>query len=104
MRELLAKQGYDVDTASTAEEAEDKILQQRPDLMLLDVVMPGKSGYDLCRELKEDDDTRLIPIVMITGLTIAKTGCVVSSRAQMIFSVSQSFPKNSSHESNRCSS
>ena len=69
MRELLVKQGYDVDTACTAEEAENKIRQQRPDLMLLDVVMPGKSGYDLCRELKEDDETRLIPIVMITGLT-----------------------------------
>ena len=42
---------------------------ERPDLVLLDVVMPGKSGYDLCRELKEDPYTRLVPIVMITGLS-----------------------------------
>jgi putative two-component system response regulator len=69
MRELLASRGYDVDTASTAEEAEAKIRERHPDLLLLDVVMPGKSGYELCHELKEDVETRLIPIVMITGLT-----------------------------------
>ena len=40
-----------------------------PDLILLDVVMPGKSGYELCREIKEDPNTLLIPLVMITGLT-----------------------------------
>ncbi len=69
MRELLASRGYDVDTASTAEEAEANIQGRHPDLLLLDVVMPGKSGYDLCHQLKEDPNTRLIPIVMITGLT-----------------------------------
>ena len=46
-----------------------EILREPPDLILLDVVMPGKSGYDLCRELKEDPSTRLIPIVLITGLS-----------------------------------
>ena len=40
-----------------------------PDLILSDVVMPGKSGYELCRELKEDPATRLMPFVLITGLT-----------------------------------
>ena len=47
----------------------DSIRLGRPDLMLLDVVMPGKSGYELCRELKADPETRLIPIIMITGLS-----------------------------------
>ena len=69
MQDLLASRGYDVDVASTADEAEKKIAGRLPDLILLDVVMPGKSGYDLCRELKEDLNTRLIPVVMITGLT-----------------------------------
>jgi putative two-component system response regulator len=69
MRELLVSRGYDVDTASSAEEAEAKLACRHPDLILLDVVMPGKSGYDLCRELKEDLNTRLVPVVMITGLT-----------------------------------
>jgi putative two-component system response regulator len=69
MRELLASRGYEVETASSAEEAEEKIYARPPDLVLLDVVMPGRSGYDLCRQLKEDAETRLIPVVMITGLT-----------------------------------
>ncbi len=69
MRELLSSRGYDVDTAAAAEEAEAKIAAQHPDLVLLDVIMPGKSGYDLCRQLKDDPITRLIPVVMITGLS-----------------------------------
>ena len=69
MRELLSSKGYEVMVALHVEQAEQKIHQQLPDLILLDVVMPGKSGYELCRELKDDPVTRLIPIVMITGLT-----------------------------------
>ena len=46
-----------------------EILRHPPDLILSDVVMPGKSGYELCRELKENPATRLIPFVLITGLT-----------------------------------
>src|SRR5438874_63617 len=69
MRDLLATKGYDVVIALHVEQAEFKIRQHLPDIILLDVVMPGKSGYELCRELKEDPITRLIPIVMITGLT-----------------------------------
>jgi len=69
VRELLTSRGYKVNTASDADEAMQSIHTERPDLILLDVIMPGRSGYDLCRELKEDPVTRLIPIVMITGLS-----------------------------------
>jgi cyclic di-GMP phosphodiesterase len=69
MRELLTGKGYEVVVALQVEQAEQKIRQHHPDLILLDVVMPGKSGYELCRELKGDPATRLIPVVMITGLT-----------------------------------
>src|SRR6266702_1642652 len=69
MRELLVSKGYEVVVALHVEQAESKIRQHLPEIILLDVVMPGKSGYELCRELKEDPVTRLIPIVMITGLT-----------------------------------
>lgn len=69
MRELLTTKGYEVVVALQVEQAEHKIRQHHPDLILLDVVMPGKSGYELCRELKDDPATRLIPVVMITGLT-----------------------------------
>ncbi len=68
-RELLHTDGYEVQIAENAARAEACIHQEHPDLILLDVVMPGKSGIDLCRELKSHSETRLIPIVMITGLT-----------------------------------
>ncbi|MGH9566894.1 MAG: HD-GYP domain-containing protein [Candidatus Angelobacter sp.] len=69
MQELLGHRGYEVITAASAEQAEAKILHSAPDLILSDVIMPGKSGYELCRELKENPATRLIPFVLITGLS-----------------------------------
>jgi len=69
LRELLTSRGYRVNTASDADEAGQSIKDEPPDLILLDVIMPGKSGYDVCRELKSDPTTRLIPVIMITGLT-----------------------------------
>lgn len=69
MRELLETRGFDVHVALSAAEAEHQVAVQPPDLILLDVVMPDKSGYEFCRELKENRETRLIPVVMITGLT-----------------------------------
>ena len=68
-KELLSSRGYEVISAGSAELAQHAIATQQPDLLLLDVVLPGKSGYELCRELKDDPFTRLIPVVMITGLT-----------------------------------
>ena len=69
LRELLSSRKYEVLTATEADEGKELVHTEKPDLVLLDVVMPGKSGYELCRELKEDPMTRLIPIVMITGLS-----------------------------------
>jgi putative two-component system response regulator len=69
LNQLLSLRGYDVITASSAEQAEAEIRRQTPDLILSDVTMPGRSGYDLCRTLKEDPATRLIPFVLITGLS-----------------------------------
>jgi putative two-component system response regulator len=69
LRELLLSRGYPAVAVHNAAEAEVEIQREAPDLILLDVVMPGKTGYELCRELKADSRTRLIPIVMITGLS-----------------------------------
>ena len=68
MRELLETQDYEVVTVADAAQAEAEIRRQLPDLILSDVIMPGKSGYELCRDLKSDPATRLIPFVLITGL------------------------------------
>lgn len=69
MRELLSTQGYEVVAVQDAAHAEAEIRRQPPDVILSDVIMPGKSGYELCHELKENPDTRLIPFVLITGLS-----------------------------------
>ena len=69
MSQLLTMRGYDVTTASSAEQAETEIRKQLPDLILSDVMMPGKSGYEFCRGLKENPAMRLIPFVLITGLS-----------------------------------
>jgi putative two-component system response regulator len=69
MRELLASDGYDVLAVQDAAQAEAEIQRQAPDLILSDVMMPGKSGYEFCREMKDNPATRLIPFVLITGLT-----------------------------------
>ncbi len=69
MSQLLTMKGYDVVTAADVEAAELEIRRQTPDLVLSDVHMPGRSGYELCRDLKNDPATRLIPFVLITGLS-----------------------------------
>jgi putative two-component system response regulator len=69
MAHLLRSRGYEVEVANSAEQAQPVIDAQAPDLILLDVIMPGRSGYELCHELKSHPTTRLIPIVMMTGLS-----------------------------------
>src|SRR5277367_5301901 len=69
MSQLLSQRGYEVVTAADAQQAEAEVRQKAPDLILSDVKMPGKSGYEFCRDLKSDPATRLIPFVLITGLT-----------------------------------
>src|SRR5579864_5901045 len=69
MSQLLSMRGYDVVTATDAQQGEAEVRRQPPDLILSDVRMPGKSGYEFCKDLKSDPATRLIPFVLITGLT-----------------------------------
>jgi CheY-like chemotaxis protein len=58
-------------TAKDGEAAVDVVRRQRPDLILLDVMMPKRSGFEVCRMLKEDPRYRDIPIVMVTALNEA---------------------------------
>ena len=65
---LLLPRGYEVVQASNGEEALQQVQQERPDLILLDVMMPVMDGFEACRILKENADTRLIPVVIMTAL------------------------------------
>jgi putative two-component system response regulator len=65
---LLEPQGYDVETAEDGARALTAIARRPPDLILLDVVMPHVNGFDVCRATKTNAATRLIPIMLVTGL------------------------------------
>jgi putative two-component system response regulator len=65
---LLTAQGYEVDTAFDGESALMAIEGQNPDVILLDVQLPGLDGFEVCRRVKQIPETRLIPVVMVTGL------------------------------------
>jgi twitching motility two-component system response regulator PilH len=67
LSELLVKNGYKVSTADSAEDALAKVKQQRPDLVLMDVVMPGQNGFQATRMLTRDDSTKNIPVIICTS-------------------------------------
>jgi class 3 adenylate cyclase/CheY-like chemotaxis protein len=68
LKDLLEVKGYAVATAASGEEALARVADENPDLVLLDVMMPGISGYDVCRRLREDPQTALLPVVLCTSL------------------------------------
>jgi len=68
LKDELIGEGYQVSTAQDGEEALAKVAAEAPDLILLDVIMPKVSGYEVCQQLKSDGRTILIPVVMITSL------------------------------------
>ncbi len=63
----LEASNYDVSLAYSGEEALDKVKEDVPDLMILDVYMPGIDGFEVCRRLREDPDTNTLPIVMLSS-------------------------------------
>lgn len=65
--DVLKEAGYEVVTASSGEEGLQKVREEKPDLVLLDVVMPGMDGFEVCRILREDESNNLMPIIMLTA-------------------------------------
>lgn len=63
---LLSGQGYELDMAENGLEALEKIKANKPDLVLLDIMMPQMNGIECCRQIKSDDETREIKVVMVT--------------------------------------
>ncbi|MEY2567017.1 MAG: adenylate cyclase [Actinomycetota bacterium] len=64
---VLENEGYEVLTAEDGAEALRRVLQDKPDLVLLDLMMPVKDGYQVCQELRADPSTAFLPIVMLTS-------------------------------------
>jgi DNA-binding response OmpR family regulator len=64
---LLEKAGYDVHVARNGEEVLRLVDEAGPDLIILDAMMPARSGYDVCQELRQQDRWREVPIIMLTA-------------------------------------
>ena len=64
LSEMLSKSGFKVSSAASAEEAIAKVKQVKPDLVLMDVVMPGQNGFQATRMLASDEATKHIPIII----------------------------------------
>lgn len=64
---VLIPRGYQVLTATSGEEALELLKTEEPDLVLLDVVMPGLDGYAVCRHLRDNEETAMLPVIMVTS-------------------------------------
>ena len=64
---MLTPHGYTVTLAHSGGEGLEKVRSEQPDLVLLDILMPDMTGYDVCRRLRADPTTRLLPVVMLTS-------------------------------------
>ena len=64
---LLTANGYDVITAGNGKEGLDRARSDRPDVILLDIILPVMHGYEVCGELKKNPATQDIPVIIITG-------------------------------------
>ena len=63
----LENEGYQVSTLTSSRDAIEVIKQEKPDLILLDIKMPGKDGYQVCDEVKSDDQIKNIPVIVFTA-------------------------------------
>src|SRR5262245_29536836 len=67
---MLQRKGYEVIAANTGAQALAKAASERPDLVILDVMMPDLSGYEVCRQMRTTPETQGIPIIMFTAKTM----------------------------------
>lgn len=67
IRFLLTREGWQVDTHAEGTDAIDVITAAQPDLVILDVMLPGKSGMDILRELRERQEFQALPVLMLTA-------------------------------------
>jgi class 3 adenylate cyclase len=72
LSDLLTYKGYEVVTAASGAEALEKVEAWQPDLVLLDILMPGMNGYEVCRTIRKDPATEILPVVMVTSLDPAE--------------------------------
>ena len=81
---VLVSKGYEVVSANDGETAMELVASAKPDLVLLDVMMPGLDGYEVCRMLRADESTAVLPVVMVTASTNEKTKAIDAGADDLI--------------------
>lgn len=69
IEEFLGAQDFNVISSPDAEQAEELIKKHKPDIILLDILLPGTDGYELCQKIKKDEATKSIPVIFISILS-----------------------------------
>lgn len=64
---VLERDGFSVETVANGSEAIDKVRSFRPDLVILDIMLPARSGYEICHEMQQDPELKSIPTLMLTA-------------------------------------
>jgi len=68
LRRALTPLGHQILVALDGEEAEQKIASEHPDLLILDIIMPKRNGFQLCRAIRANPDTKKLPIIVVTSM------------------------------------
>lgn len=90
---MLESRGYEVGKAYDGIEGQESIGKRRPDLLILDVMMPRKNGYVLCSELKKKKETRDIPVILLTAVGEAVHTTLYSHADGMAMEAEDYIPK-----------
>jgi CheY-like chemotaxis protein len=90
---ILESKGYEVGKAYDGIEGEEAIKKRRPDVLVLDVMMPRKNGYQLCKELKANPATKSIPVVLLTAVGEAVPTTTYSHAEGMAVEAEDFIPK-----------
>jgi adenylate cyclase len=81
---VLVPRGYDVVSATDGETALELVGSAKPDLVMLDVVMPQPDGYAVCRAIREKEETAMLPVIMITASTSERTEAIRAGADDLI--------------------
>ena len=68
LKDNLTSEGYTVSTASDGEEVFDVLKEKKPDLILLDLLLPKKNGFDVLKDMRSDPELKLIPVIILSNL------------------------------------
>src|SRR5579872_1280350 len=86
LRYNLEAEGYEVDAVARGDDADTRLKETAPDLVVLDWMLPGLSGIELCRRLRARPQTQSLPIIMLTARGEEANACAVSPPGQTIIS------------------